>query len=93
MKEHRIAEIPIRRREAGEITQAALAPASDKGTDSQHAKLGLKPGGIAGIRANSTSIHQRELQILPRQLNCGQICPSLDEKGVTKREAYPLWIW
>ncbi len=28
---------------------------------------------------------------LKRQLNFLEICRSLDEKGLTKREAYPWW--
>ncbi len=28
-----------------------------------------------------------------RQLNLVEIWQSLDEKGLTKSEAYPLWIW
>ena len=30
---------------------------------------------------------------LNRQLSLVEICESLDERGLTKREAYPLWIW
>ncbi len=30
---------------------------------------------------------------LKRQLNIVEICKRLDEKGSTKSEAYPLWIW
>ncbi len=28
-----------------------------------------------------------------RQLNIVEICNSLKEKGLTRREASPLWIW
>ena len=34
-----------------------------------------------------------DLLALKRQLNLVEICKSLDEKGLTKNEAYPLWIW
>ncbi len=30
---------------------------------------------------------------LELQMNTVQICRSLDEKGLTKSELYPLWIW
>ncbi len=30
---------------------------------------------------------------LKRQLNLVEICKSLAEKGLRKREAYPWWIW
>ena len=30
---------------------------------------------------------------LKRQLNVVKIRKGLDEKGMTKNEAYPLWIW
>ncbi len=30
---------------------------------------------------------------LKLQLNLVKICRSLDEEGLAKSEAYPLWIW
>ncbi len=33
------------------------------------------------------------LSILKRHLNLGEICKSLDQKILTKSEAFPVWIW
>ena len=36
---------------------------------------------------------EKLIPTLKRQLNLEEICKSLDEKGLTKREAHPWWIW
>ncbi len=46
--------------------------------------LGLPPLGWQIWKHHST---------LKRLLNSVEICKRLDEKGLTKSEANPLWIW
>ena len=36
--------------------------------------------------------HSTQLRTLIRQLNAAKICKDLDEKDMTKNEAYPSWI-
>ncbi len=57
----------------------------------------MQPPAMTNTAAESesTRAHCRERVALPlkRRLNIVGICKSLDGKGLTKKEAYPLWSW
>ncbi len=60
---------------------------------SESGPLSVTTDGTTGRLGHFHVPFPRNLLFSKRQLNLVEICKSLDEKGLTKNEAYPLWIW